>query len=287
MGGFVDSIFFITVFFLFLKWLKQCIISKIKTTMNLHKILSGFSPISLSEMSDIRLMNRTDTKYVVPMHLLPILLDMAREEYYAQEVNGDRNPEYHTIYLDTPEKEMFVIHQNGKQVREKIRVRTYVASDITFLEVKNKNNKGRTNKKRIQIGTFDSLVEDGGEEFLHAHAWYEWKELSKHLENRFRRITLVNKKKTERLTIDTNIQFYNFCTELDANLHEVVIIELKRDGHTVSPMFRILRDLRIRPVSISKYCTGAVLTNPNLKYNRFKPKIRQVERIKQFIYGRF
>lgn len=247
----------------------------------MQDVLSGFAPISLSEMGDIRLMNRTDTKYVISIHLLPVILEMAQNEYYVQEVNEERNPEYHTIYFDTPEKEMFVIHQNGKRVREKIRVRTYVASGITFLEVKDKNNKGRTNKKRIQIKAPETLVRDGGEEFLRSHSWYELSQLSQHLENRFQRITLVNKKKTERLTIDTNIQFYNFCTELRANLADVAIIELKRDGRAVSPMYQILHDLRIRPVGISKYCTGAVLTNPYLKYNRFKPKMRQVERIKQ------
>jgi len=247
--------------------------------LNIQDVLSGFSPISLDEMGTIRLMNRTDTKYVVSVRLLPMILELAQKEYYIQEIDNERNPFYHTIYFDTLEKEMFTIHQNGKRVREKIRIRTYVASDISFLEVKTKNNKGRTNKKRIQLNDIDTLIQDGGEEFLHTHSWYELNELIRHLENSFQRITLVNKKKTERLTIDTNIRFYNFCTELEANLDGMVIIELKRDGYTASPMCRILSDLRVRPMSISKYCTGAVMTNPTLKYNRFKPKLRQVERI--------
>jgi hypothetical protein len=46
---------------------------------------------------------------------------------------------YETTYLDTEGREMFMAHQNGRTVREKIRVRTYKDSGLTFLEVKNKN----------------------------------------------------------------------------------------------------------------------------------------------------
>lgn len=44
-------------------------------TFNVAPALSTFSPISLEEMSTIRLMNRTDTKYIVS---LPVLMDVLR-----------------------------------------------------------------------------------------------------------------------------------------------------------------------------------------------------------------
>ncbi|WP_374693471.1 VTC domain-containing protein [Bacteroides thetaiotaomicron] len=47
-------------------------------------------------------------------------------------VNGECNIAYHTIYLDTPDRDMYVTHQNGRIVREKIRIRTYINSDLTF-----------------------------------------------------------------------------------------------------------------------------------------------------------
>ena len=110
--------------------------------------LKEYIPISLEEMSGIKLMNRTDTKYVTSYQIL--------------KVNGEYNIAYHTIYLDTADRDMYLTHQNGRVVREKIRIRTYVDSDLTFLEVKNKNNKGRTDKKRIRIGSIDTIKEDGG-----------------------------------------------------------------------------------------------------------------------------
>ena len=96
--------------------------------------LKEYIPISLEEMSGIKLMNRTDTKYVTSYQMLKEILLVARHDYRIQEVNGECNIAYHTIYLDTPDRDMYVTHQNGRIVREKIRIRTYINSDLTFLD---------------------------------------------------------------------------------------------------------------------------------------------------------
>ena len=98
------------------------------------------------------------------------------------------------------------------------------------------------------------------------------------MENNFRRITLVNKAKTERLTIDSELKFHNLQTGRDRDLTGLVIIELKRDGLQPSPILGMLRDLRIKPCGFSKYCMGSALTNPDLKRNNFKERLRMVER---------
>lgn len=103
---------------------------------NVTTALSAFSSISLEEMSTIRLMNRTDTKYIVSLSALMDVLQRASNCYRVQEVQGERNIAYHTTYLDTPDYAMYLAHQNGRVIREKIRVRTYVSSGLTFLEVK-------------------------------------------------------------------------------------------------------------------------------------------------------
>lgn len=48
-------------------------------------ILQEFAPISLEEMSRVRLMNRTDTKYVTTVPRLVRLLEMAAGEYRVQQ----------------------------------------------------------------------------------------------------------------------------------------------------------------------------------------------------------
>ena len=54
---------------------------------------------------------------------------------------------------------------------------------------------------------------------------------------------------------------------------------MKRDGNTYSPIQELLRQLRIFPSGFSKYCIGMALTTPDIKRNRFKERIRKIEKI--------
>ena len=123
----------------------------------MEEILRQFDPITLDEMSGIRLMNRTDTKFVTTKPMLEQLLRMACREYYAQEIDGRRMADYYTVYFDTPDCNMYFVHETGHTNRQKLRVRSYVDSHLNFLEVKTKNNKGRTRKKRVTLDDFNPL----------------------------------------------------------------------------------------------------------------------------------
>ena len=118
----------------------------------MNEIISSFDSISLDDMSGIRLMNRTDTKFITTKDRLEELLKKAKSQYWMQDIDGMRNMPYFTRYFDTPECQMYISHQNGKKTRQKVRVRSYVNSGLAFIEVKNKNNHGRTKKKRIRWG---------------------------------------------------------------------------------------------------------------------------------------
>jgi VTC domain. len=243
------------------------------------ELLSHLPPIPLEEMGSIKLMNRLDRKYLATLSQLEQLLKMAQGKYYAQ-ANGDsRFSPYRTIYLDTPDEEMYLAHHNGRLVRQKVRVRTYLDSGDTFLEVKNKDNHGRTKKKRISVQGIDTLAGDNGDELLHKYARYTLSQLVPKVENRFERITLVNINKTERLTIDTHVKFHHWETGCDNTFDRLVIIELKRDGLVPSPVLDILHQLRIHPSGFSKYCIGTVLTKSDIKQNLFRPKIRRIEKM--------
>ena len=258
----------------------------------MESIINTYSPITLDEMSGIKLMNRTDTKFVTTVDRLKLLLMLARDDYRAQEIEGKRIANYYTAYFDTPDNNMYIVHQNGHAGRQKLRIRSYVDSGLNYLEVKTKNNHGRTKKKRVDMLGFDPLNPDHGirfqrqdaqyrsyDDFLRRHLRYDPTVLSEHLENRFNRITLVNKAKTERLTIDTGLRFHNLVTGKDADLTGLVIIELKRDGLQPSPILGLLRELRIKPSGFSKYCMGSALTNPGLKRNNFKERLHMIERL--------
>ena len=244
-------------------------------------------------MESVKLMNRIDTKYAVSSALLPTILTAAEEDYYIQEINGKRIAAYDTLYYDTESLEMYIRHHDRQLVRQKIRIRQYVDSDLTFLEIKRKNNKGRTKKKRIVVPGFEisggteSVLKHKNREaeaitvadFIDEKSRYKWSEITPHLWTKFHRITLVNKVKTERLTIDMDLVWENVVSGEKKTYPELVIIELKRDGNVPSRMADILLSLRVKPLKISKYCIGTALTTPGLKKNRFKSKIRKIEKI--------
>ena len=250
--------------------------------MTVEEVLKGFNPITLDEMKEIRLMNRTDTKFVTSRTKLIELLQMAAPEYYAQEIDGRRIGDYYTVYFDTPNYDMFRVHQCGHANRQKLRIRCYVESKQSFLEVKTKNNHKRTKKKRMNMPGCDPTdprydIQFGGAEselaecdqFLQQHLRYDATTLTERIENRFHRITLVNFGKTERLTIDMDLQFNNLVTGQSMKLDNVVIIELKRDGLVPSPILAMLK----------KYCIGTAFTYPQLPQNRFKERLRKIMKI--------
>ncbi|MBQ7210232.1 MAG: polyphosphate polymerase domain-containing protein [Paludibacteraceae bacterium] len=261
--------------------------------MNISSLIGEFEPISLSEMESVKLMNRIDTKYAVPLDVLPAILEAAQSDYYAQEIDGKRIATYDTMYYDTDSLDMYIRHHDRQLVRQKIRVRQYVDSNLTFLEIKRKNNKGRTNKKRIIVPGFDisadtpSVLKHKKKEdekvtvgqFIDTKSRYTWNSITPHLWTKFHRITLVNKQKTERLTIDMDLVWDNVVSGEVKTYPNLVIVELKRDGNVPSLMTGIMLSLRMHPFKISKYCIGTALTTPCLKRNRFKKKIRSIEKM--------
>lgn len=246
----------------------------------IRQLLEELPPITLDEMKSIRLMKRTDMKFVTNLATLEMLLARCRGHYYAQRVDGEVLSAYATTYFDdAASHRMFARHQAGHRPRTKVRVRTYVGSGLTFLEIKRKDNHGKTTKRRTKVASLEAVLQErAGEDFLTEASGLTWSDIVPTVGNRFRRITLVNFGKTERLTIDLELQFHNYETGADGMMDDAVIIELKRDGRVPSPILPLLRELRIKPQGFSKYCIGSVVTNKSLRVNNFKLKLRSVEK---------
>lgn len=253
--------------------------------LNINDILNGMMPISLDEMSTVKLMNRIDTKYVADDLTATKLFLLIKDEYYVQEIDGKRIARYDSVYYDTVDNHMYIIHQDKKLKRDKLRVRNYVDTGTYFCEVKHKNNHGRTKKKRIEVGrsVFEDLKSDGKtREFVENQLPdYDFDGFMRKLSTSFERITIVNKGKTERITVDFNVRFHNFENGNDTGIAPLVIMELKRDGQCESRFQKALFELRVKPLSISKYCIGRALTDKTLKQNRFKKKIIKLEKLKK------
>ena len=246
--------------------------------------LETFDMITLDKMEHIRLMNRIDTKYLIRTEFLPEILSMLRSNYYVQDISGKRSFDYLTLYYDTPSYAMYHSHQNGKSERIKIRTREYCDSNLCFLEIKTKSNKGLTQKIRIKNNRLDSLDSTESMRFLNLHSAYPSSMLEAKLMTYYKRITLVNKAETERLTIDYDLQFQNKCTDWKVKLPCMTIIELKRKKWAHSLIEDKLNDIHIKPYHISKYCLGTALTDLRVKHNNIKSKILYIHKLTDFIY---
>ncbi len=255
---------------------------------DLGAVLGAFPPIGLEEMDSIRLMNRIDSKYLTDRLVLDEVLEDALEGgYRVFTQDGVRLHRYDSLYFDTPSLRMFTDHRRGKAFRQKVRTREYVESGLCFLEVKRKNNRGRTKKKRIRIPA-ECFGDFCGDEticsWLAGHSDCDAKSVSPSIETSFSRITLVNKNLNERLTIDLGVSFRNFRTGVTADLGGTVIIELKQDGRLHSDMQDILLRHRVKPMRLSKYCIGVVSTDSAVHPGRFKNKLRTIEKLNKNFY---
>ena len=253
--------------------------------LTINDILNEMTPISLDEMSAVKLMNRVDTKYVADDLTVTKLFSLIKDDYYVQEIDGKRVAAYDSIYYDTVDNHMYIIHQDKKLKRDKLRVRNYVDTGTYFCEVKHKNNHGRTKKKRVEVGEDvfrDLKCDEKTREFVEKELpEYDFDGFEKKMSTSFERITVVNKGKTERITVDFNVRFHNFENGNDNGIAPLVVMELKRDGRCESIFQKTLFDLRVKPLSISKYCIGRALTDKRLKQNRFKKKIIKLEKLKK------
>lgn len=243
------------------------------------KSLQQFKPITLSEMDEVKLMNRTDTKFVFPRSILSEVLETLSHTYRILEINGKRISSYQTLYFDTVNFQFYLDHHNGRGDRFKVRIRNYVESELFFLEIKNKY-KGRTDKKRIRLEGFEHEFSSLSDEFVKGIVGEDAK-LEAKLWNSFSRITLVNQAEKERLTLDLNLGFS--WKDKEETFSSTVIGELKQENVNRNSLFySLMKKKGVLPNSISKYCIGAISLNPELKYNNFKAKTLLLDKIHNY-----
>lgn len=245
--------------------------------LDFANMLSPFNPVTLEEMDSVRLLNRIDTKYVFNISNLNSVLESLTPFYNALEIDGMKSSRYETIYFDTENFLLYTLHHNGKLNRYKVRHRQYLDSGQHFFEIKYKNNKGRTIKDRIKRKEFSDTIQGKSEQLLLEKTPYTSGIFHPALWVYYSRITLVNKSGGERLTIDVNLNYKNNKTEIA--FPKMVIAEVKQGNTCYSPFMAAMNQNKIYPVSISKYCYGIINTQQNVKKNRFKPKVRILNKI--------
>lgn len=240
-------------------------------------MLHEFESIGLKDLNSVKLLNRTDIKFTFGAELLNgILLEMLHD-YYCLEVDGLRCNSYKTLYFDTAELSLYKKHHNGNLNRQKVRYREYSDSNLCYLEVKQKNNKGRTIKERIKTTAMGSNFKPNELEFLSGELNFDPSLLYPTVWVNYKRMTFVNKEFTERVTIDIDLNFRNDV--LEKKMHNLVIAEVKQDKKNKSAFLDLMRKHRIKQNSVSKYCFAVAATSSKVKQNNFKEKILSLKNI--------
>lgn len=247
----------------------------------LHQVTATagqMAAISLDQIKALALLDRLDVKFILHDRQLAQIMERVRTHYRVLEINGVRPGQYYTTYFDTADFAMYQSHHNGLRVRHKVRWRWYLDSQLIFLEVKEKTNRERTVKTRTilrePIWHFDDL----------AAAWMppsfglDPRTLRPVVWNRFRRMTLADFERQERITIDLDLVFGR--GEHAIPMPGLAIVEIKQRKFSLnSPMARELHRLQLHPTHVSKFCVSMAMLYPALKQNRFKPILRKLNAI--------
>lgn len=263
-----------------------------------HPALStrSLDAISLDELNATAgLLTRMDRKYLVPIEAAQSLLDALASgiagRSRALEIKGQRSFAYASTYFDTPDLAAYHLTARKRRRRFKVRTRSYIDSDLCFLEVKTRGPRGATVKERIPcpLDDADRLTPEGrtfiaglllDSDVCRARDEAERiaSALAPVMGTTYERTTLHLPQAEARSTIDTRLAW----TPMRASRHSATgairgtarpagpqaIIETKSPG-TPSPADRFLWGLGHRPTKISKYATGLALLNRDLPANKW------------------
>lgn len=245
-------------------------------------LIDPFEPVTLEQLnSGSAMLERLDHKYVVEAPALRAAVPALTEQFDILEIDGRREFTYETCYFDDAQRHSYFDHHQGRRQRIKVRVRKYTDAQLCFVEVKLKDKRGATIKKRLgydiaKYGTLDDgalqHVQDSYNDLYDRDFPHD---LAAVIEMRYQRITLVAKQGGERMTIDCNMVFTG--TERSHSTGDgVFIVETKSsNGNGIAD--KILRALHQHPTTrCSKYCVGMAALQEVGRHNRFLPALRKL-----------
>jgi hypothetical protein len=241
--------------------------------------IHALQAIALDELVErAALLTRLDRKYILPVGDLPAVLDGLPSDVRVLQIDRRRDFAYRSCYFDTPALDSYLAAARRRRRRFKVRVRSYVESDLRFLEVKTRGQRGITVKQRIPYagdgrsltGRFrehtDAVLSDAGirpERLTFAPT----------LTTCYRRTTLFVASTGSRVTIDRGLA-WSLPDGTTVETPDSVVVETKSAGAT-SDVDRLLWSLGHRPAGLSKYGTGLAALRPELPANRWRPVLRR------------
>jgi hypothetical protein len=249
--------------------------------------LSRFNTTTLEKLEIIKLLKRYDTKFLFHRDQLIPILDFLSRYYDILEIDNKRFFNYQNLYFDTDDYFFYHQHHNRKFSRHKVRFRRYVDTNQCYFEVKHKSNKRKTTKSRLLLGykrishELSGSSKDYARKIISINNGEIIDIVKPKLWIEFKRITFANQLKKERLTVDINLTFTNVNSH-SLTLDDLVVVELKSENFSINSIFfQHLKSLGINPTRFSKYCIGTILTENDVKYNRFKKTLLKIDKLNQ------
>ena len=224
--------------------------------------------ISLAELiARAALQVRLDRKYLVTAAEFARLAARLEGELEALDIDGRRSFGYESHYFDTPSLLTYREHLAGYSDRFKLRTRSYLDSGETMFEVKLEDPDGGTVKRRAShlFDDRDRITPDARRHLAAALA-EAGRSVPRVLVASsvivYRRTTFVLRDGSARVTCDRDLVCSHGGRTV-TGLCDHVLVEVKSAGAT-SMVDRVLEELCVDPVGISKYCVGLALLHPEL-----------------------
>ncbi|MEM1333817.1 MAG: VTC domain-containing protein [Actinomycetota bacterium] len=247
------------------------------------RALDRLSSVDLAELDSIAaLQRRRDHKYVLAPDQADELLQelSARGDRRILEIEGRRRFRYESTYFDTEDLALYRAAVQRRRRRAKVRVRQYVDTGALYLEVKLRDQRGMQQKHRMSIDAVPQRLDVDMRRFIDQLVGEIG--LARTLRptsiTRYQRATLLHDESATRATFDTDLSCFDIRprpagTASPAVALPSMIIESK-SGAGSADLDRMLWDRGIRPVKISKYCTGLAALDPDLSSNRWNRTLR-------------
>lgn len=242
----------------------------------------GFDPIGLATLNArAEMLERLDNKYVVRRAILESAAAGLARHFDVLEISGRRAFTYETCYFDNQDRRSYFDYHQGRRRRVKVRIRNYLDAALCFVEVKLKDKRGVTVKKRLGYAPekFGGLDEEALT-FVH-RAYYDQYgarfpyELQRVIDMRYVRMTLVAKEGGERMTIDSCLRFYDMSAYHAVDDDRFILETKSARGNGIAD--RLLRGLHQHPTrQCSKYCAAVALLGRGTRHNRFLPALRKL-----------
>ncbi|MFB7291221.1 VTC domain-containing protein [Actinacidiphila glaucinigra] len=217
------------------------------------------------------LQHRVDRKYLLPVLSARCLVAALAPTHHVLDLGGRRTTGYRSTYFDTAGLGAWHAHVQGRRRRWKVRTRLYVEDALCRVEVKTKDGRGATVKHARTLAASEyGLIGAGAAAFVDdvlggAGVPVRAGLLAPAGEIRYVRAALADLAAGSRVTVDGRLTCHR--GRATAALDQGFVLVETKGGPRPGTADRLLMDLGVRPLPLSKYVVGQVLLVPGLPGN--------------------